>query len=320
MYSPEFVKNFKAERPLTTEERNQQLKQRERLTEFDETIPHYELAIIQQNNTFIELTDRNYSVRGIGSAITGFFIIILSWFIAAIWMETINEWGDEFHSGRILTVFFMSIFGGLAVCVLIWFFLRESFTYTHFPLRLNRKNRMVYVWRRDGTVLSTPWDTLFFQLRGYSDAGGKTYDILGHVLESDGNTVKETFAFSSYSSTDAKDLREHFEYFRRYMENGPEQPHRMLKICLPIAKRRETWWEGFMRLLLNMNGWPLFQIIFSPFYFICSLGRWVAMRTSRIPQWPQWVEQECAIDVDDPYRRDSGWEAAKESAGESAAA
>ena len=28
------------------------------------------------------------------------------------------------------------------------------------------------------------------------------------------------------------------------------------------------------------------------------------MRTSKIPQWPQWVEDECRIEPDDPWVRD----------------
>ena len=74
-------------------------------------------------------------------------------------------------------------------------------------------------------------------------------------------------------------------------------------------------WEGFMRLLLNMNGHPFGQLLFSPFYFISSLGRWIAMRTSKIPQWPQWVEEACVIDPNDPYNRDSGWEATRDKTG-----
>jgi hypothetical protein len=28
------------------------------------------------------------------------------------------------------------------------------------------------------------------------------------------------------------------------------------------------------------------------------------MHTSKIPQWPQWVEEECAITPDDPFVKD----------------
>jgi hypothetical protein len=34
------------------------------------------------------------------------------------------------------------------------------------------------------------------------------------------------------------------------------------------------------------------------------LFRWIVMRTSKIPQWPQWVEDECRIEPDDPWVRD----------------
>ena len=38
-----------------------------------------------------------------------------------------------------------------------------------------------------------------------------------------------------------------------------------------------------------------------------SLFRWIAMRTSKIPQWPQWVEDECRIEPHDPWRREPGY-------------
>lgn len=313
MYSADFFKNpIQSGRSLTAEEHELRLKQKEWLADYDENQPHYNLAVIQQNSTFVDLTDRNYPVRGIATALGIFAVGLFGWMLSFTLFGKNVEFLDVVLSLLIIILPLYFCFH--------FIFLRESFSHTHYPIRLNRRNRTVYIWRKNEQTLAVPWDKVFFCLRGYSDMGGKTWDIRGYILEDDGITVKDSFPFSSYSSSDANDLRQHFEYFRRYMENGPEQAHRMLKICLPIATRRETWWEGFMRLLLNMNGWPLFQIIFSPFYFICSLGRWVAMHTSKIPQWPQWVEQECAIDADDPYRRDSGWEAAKESTGKSAAA
>lgn len=35
----------------------------------------------------------------------------------------------------------------------IYLFTRDAFTYTHYPIRFNRKNRQVYVFRLNGTVL-----------------------------------------------------------------------------------------------------------------------------------------------------------------------
>ena len=138
------------------------------------------------------------------------------------------------------------------------------------------------------------------------------WDIVGHVLSADRQTVTDSFTLSSYTSSDVVDLQLHWEYFRRYMEDGPAQPHRMLKICLPIANRRETWWEGFMRLSLLLHGSIIMQIVATPFTLPASLGRMFAMRTSKIPRWPDWVEQECGVSNDDPYIRESGYEAPKD--------
>jgi len=305
MYSPEFVKKFKVNRPLTSDERSHQIKKTERLMEFDESAPNYQLAVVQQNSTFVELTDRDYPVRGVGTVVTIFGLGLFGNIGLTVLSRIPLEVSD------ILFAAFFSIAPLLACIYLLG---RESFSYTHYPIRLNRKNRMVYVWRKSGQTLAVPWDEVFFYLRSYSDMGLTMWDVRGHVLAEDGVTVKDSFPLSSYRSSETVDLRQHFEYFRRYMEEGPEQPHRMLKICLPIAKRRETWSEGLMRLLLNLNGSPFLQLVTLPFFLPASLGRWFAMHTSKIPQWPVEVEKACAVEPNDPYKRESGWEADREKA------
>jgi hypothetical protein len=280
------------------------------LAEFDEAVPHYQLSVIRLNSTFIEITDRNYSVRGVITTLCAVFIIALTWLLITLGMITLNRW-DLSTETTIKDLWFMAF--AFSLCLPMLFVLamllrRESFCYTHFPIRLNRKNRKVYVWRKDGTVLSIGWEEVFFCLRSYDFSSLKSWDILGHVLAADRVTVQETFAFGSYSSSDVDDVRMHWEYFRRYMEDGPEQPHRMLEVCLPIAERRETWWEGCMRLSLNLHGSIFLQATsFIPFDLPASIGRMFAMRTSKIPHWPDWVEQECAIEKDDHYVRESGY-------------
>ncbi|XLZ68628.1 DUF6708 domain-containing protein [Massilia sp. SR12] len=317
MYSPEFLslEGLKVKRPLQKENLGKVLKIREKSADFDENLPHYQLSVIRLNSSFVELTDRDYPIRGVATMVSLLTITGLSWFLASIISTTVNRWNESTDAERSGDLWFL----GAAFLVWLAFFsftgyaaLRESFSYTHMPLRLNRKNRKIYVWRRDGTVQTASWDKVLFNIRCYKKTGIQMWDIVGHILSEDGQTIVDSFTLSSYTSSDAIDLQLHWEYFRRYMEEGPEQPHKMLRICLPLANRRETWWEGFMRLNLLMHGSVVMQLMMLPFNLPVSVGRLIAMRTSKIPQWPDWVEKECMIAKDDPYVRESGYEAPHE--------
>ncbi|WP_422824361.1 DUF6708 domain-containing protein [Xenorhabdus bharatensis] len=50
----------------------------------------------------------------------------------------------------------------------IWFCLsitlKEWFRKTHYPIRFNRKTKMVHVYQVDGTILSAPWSKIFFYM------------------------------------------------------------------------------------------------------------------------------------------------------------
>ena len=192
----------------------------------------------------------------------------------------------------------------------LYLFTRDAFTYTHYPIRFNRKNRQVYVFQRNGTVLKTGWEDTYWTIFGHGVGMHDLY-VVGHVMAADKTTVKETFALSTTDAGEPgkENLKRLFEFFRRYMEEGPGPLLEALKptplIMLPgIDKERESWKFGWETLTLNMNGWPLLQVVFQVFIFPESLFRWFAMRTSKIPQWPQWVEEECAIEPDDLWIRD----------------
>jgi hypothetical protein len=193
----------------------------------------------------------------------------------------------------------------------LYLFTRDAFTYTHYPIRFNRRNRQVYVFRRDGTVLKAGWEDICWTIHGHAVPTKEGF-VMGHVMGDDRKNIKESFALSKVTTLDAagvQDLRDHFEFFRRYMEDGPGPVLDALKptplIMLPgIDKERESWAFGWERLTLNMNGWPVLQALFQFVIFPESLFRWIVMRSSKIPQWPQWVEDECAIEPDDPWVRD----------------
>ena len=49
-----------------------------------------------------------------------------------------------------------------------------------------------------------------------------------------------------------------------------------------------------------MNGWAILQALCQVFFLPMSIFRWIVMRTSKIPQWPKWAEDESQIESGDP--------------------
>ena len=183
-------------------------------------------------------------------------------------------------------------------------FRKESFAWTHYPIRLNRKTRMMYVFRTNGTVLSVPWDEVFFTLGGAGGSGLiQNWDLRGHVLDKDGNTVKESFTFSMVSNK-KEDLYQLWEFIRRYMEEGPQDLYKQVEFCMPVSEKRESYFFGLKRLIVNFKGQPFLQALMMPIFLLYSIGRVFAMWTSRIPKWPQEVENACRIEPGDPYIKD----------------
>lgn len=265
---------------------------------------HYDLSLIKLNSTFIECVDKWYSMRGFvamaGGVFGGLLIYAVVFGIYAL-----------FDSGYL----FFAVPTLMALGIL-WFaakfFLSDAFTYTHYPIRFNRQNRQVYAFRRDGTVLKAGWEELYWTIYNTKiGLGGGDLNVMGHVLEKDGVTVKESIGLSLVDAGEPgrQNLLQFFEFFRRYMAEGPGPVLDALKptplIMLPcIDHEKESWFFGWEHLTGSLKGMPILQILFQPFFFPISLFRWVVMRTSKIPQWPQWVEDECAIAPDDPWVRD----------------
>ncbi|PPE67689.1 hypothetical protein C1704_02160 [Caldimonas caldifontis] len=267
----------------------------------------YDLSLIKFNSTFTECVDKWYSMRGF-VAMAGAVVSALMIYLICVSLYELLFKGYLENLALLL----------LGAVILWWsakFLVSDAFTYTHYPIRFNRKNRQVYAFRRNGTVFKAGWDELYWTIYNTKvGLGGGDLNVMGHLMDKDGITVKESIGLSLVDAGEAgrQNLRQFFEFFRLYMEEGPGAALEALKptplIMLPaIDRQRESWFFGWERLTGGMKGLPLLQLLFQPFLLPISLFRWIVMRTSKIPQWPQWVEDECRVEPDDPWRREPGF-------------
>ena len=165
---------------------------------------------------------------------------------------------------------------------------------------------MVYVFRIDGAVLSVPWDGLFFTFGRC--VSPRHWDVRAHVMDSDGVTVRESFALSLWGvgERDRELLKHHWEFVRRYMEDGPQSVIRGVHFCLPIDSKREPVRFGVQRQFVEAMGMPLpLRLAGLVLALVLAPGRWFAMRTSKIPVWPKEVDEACTVEPGDPYIKDS---------------
>jgi len=295
---------YKVNRPLSEDEIRDHLPQKER----SRSTPWFQLSVIRMNSTFLECVDKIHGMRGAMAAmVIAAAPMILSSIIIVpfLVLRDYSTLSPEKQTEALLAlgaVFLML----LPLLALYIFAMRaDCFRYTHYPTRFNRKTRMVHAFRPNGTVLSVPWDEVYFTL---NYCGGGYWEVVGHLLSEDGKTVLDTFPLSTRAprkdNSSTSTLYQHWEFVRQYMEDGPYEAYDQISTVFPIDKKKETFAMGLERLFANLSPFPLMQIIFSPAFFAGAIGRWVAMRTCKIPRWPDEVEAECVIEPDDPYIRD----------------
>lgn len=299
-----FIPKFKFNRPLSDIEREYQLKQNNMIELNSQSIMP-DAKVISMNSHFIEMVDKYYSAKGFLSLIGAFGFFGFSLLYLTVLINTVPYLRLKF-SGSEKMLLSMSLICIPAIIMTFKVLKTEWFAWTHYPIRFDRKNRQVHVFRLNGSAYSVPWDSVFFTtgLNHRKDAN-KDYYISGHVLANDNKTVIDTFCLPATHS-DRKQLERHWEFVRRYMEEGPESVTGVVDFCLPIAKKREGYRFGLLYLLSGFNGAPLFLFpLLFVLAFIFSVPRYLAMVTSRVPVWPESIEAQCQVDKDDPYRVDA---------------
>lgn len=290
---------YPTQRELTEQERKDRLTQKQRL----DVQPLYQLAVIKMNSTYLESVDKFFAWKGLMTLVSVSILGIMLYLPVVIGWDLAT--GRSGEASDPWFFFWTSLLMPLPLVLLsLWLLRKDAFQYTHYPIRLNRQNRTVYAFRPNGTVLRAKWDELFFTL-GYAPAW-KEWDIRGHVLAADRKTVLETFAFSVVEGEQSKHLLEaHWEFLRRYMEDGPRDLDGLVQYYVPVNGRRESFRYGWSRVGANFAASAVAYWAMSPATLLIGVFRWVAMRTSSMPVWPQDVESESRVSADDPYARDA---------------
>ena len=128
-------------------------------------------------------------------------------------------------------------------------------------------------------------------------------------MDADGVMVRESFSLGAWSTGEQgkEVLFRYWEFVRRYMEEGAKEAFDRTQILLPIADRKESLRNGFDRMFAEFSGAPFPILLMGGLIAAVVVpGRWFAMKTSRIPQWPKAIDDQCRIEPGDPYVKDVG--------------
>lgn len=188
-------------------------------------------------------------------------------------------------------------------------------------IRFNRRTRMVYAFRGAGSrgVISVPWEKAFFFIEPRPrDPISRAYvfNIRCHVLD-DMGFVTQSFSVGSRVATIDDERTENgrsivnglsrqFEYFRRFMEQGPgalSYPD-LVPTQVSLTNSLRIWRHDDRAILAERNLFTtLLVVALSPFVYFTAVLHYIGQKNSRPPVWPPEVERECErAPLDDSVR------------------
>ncbi|WP_141233979.1 DUF6708 domain-containing protein [Pseudomonas sp. Irchel 3E20] len=292
-----WLTRYKINRPLSRSEFEGRLDVKDSIS-----LPPIDSGLIKINSVFVECIERWFFQRG-WAALGGVPA-------AAIWVYFLILFGSKIYTppqgesiaslAHIIAGWYATMLCLLLVVAIFFFALaKDFFCYTHYPIRFNRINRKVYLFRHNkkNGVMTLDWDKVHWCVGRGRDVGHYIYELRGHVLDDDG-IVRYTFAVGQYCESHAGILQ-HWEALRLYMEESPAAlPYPPLALSIST---RPTFRNCMLLVISWFDGYQSIKMfLFSMLY---GFFRWLALSTCREPRWPSEVEAECQIPINDPYQR-----------------
>jgi len=265
-------------------------------------------SVVRLNSTYLELVDRYYNWRGTKTLAGAFFFCMSFSLFCYSFIAVMMGWGGYSFGIWFGTALIWAV--TLPFSLLTYRMMTsEALLSTYYPIRFNRKNGMVYVYRSCGTVLSVPWRDIHFVLTSGKVSPTTTeWTIIGCVTEDDGDTVAEAIPLPVNLNLDPEDLTMYWEFIRCYMEEGDEYLPDLVDTipwCPPVEKQKEGWLFGLLYLSKQLFGrlGLIVNALQLPIFFVISFPRWLVMATSKIPAWPAEVVAACQPAADDPVNK-----------------
>lgn len=304
---------YKLNRPVTDTESSARLRVNNPCAE----TPKSAGTVFQATDSYLEVCDGLYREKGWGvlafstAGILFFCLVAMFMWMATHMPVAVRAKGQEGIVYLLLAIFTLAGIGGLAVTVRA--LLVDCFNYTRKPIRFNRLNRTIYAFRHNGPggVLSVPWDSAFLYVERKPKAGlaGTAPRVVRCLVLNDKGLVVDTFSVGKYvelafdeNSPAGRqamgELYQDFEYYRRFMEEGPSAVPPVAEFLTTEVSFRNSLklqFDGASDLLKSGNPvMSLVTVIAALPTFILSIAYYIAQLTCREPVWPEEVARACS--------------------------
>ena len=273
-------------------------------------------TIFEATDSYLEVCDGLYREKGWG--VLAFFtagIAALCLIAMTAWMATHVPAAIEQKGQASLAHWVLGIFLLVETGVFIFplrSLLKDCFNYTRKPIRFNRIDRKIYAFRHNGPggVVSVPWDDAFLYVERQPKAGLTStaprmvrclvLDEQGQVSGSFRIGKRVVLASSEDGDLGKKvmaELYEDFEYYRRFMEDGPASlppVSEFLSTKVSFRNSLKLQFDGMSDMFRSGNLFLLLVGIVAAIpTFLLAVAYHLAQLTCREPVWPDDVERAC---------------------------
>ncbi|CAB3675432.1 DUF6708 domain-containing protein [Trinickia soli] len=304
---------YRLNRPVTEIEASSRLDVSKPLTEE----PKSSGTVFNVTDSFLEVCDGLHREKGWGflAFVTG-GTLALCLLVVFLWLLTdmpaaIREKGQAW-----VIYWWVTPLAVVTLCLFaltVRLLLVDCFNYVRKPIRFNRLNRTIYAFRHNGPggVLSVPWDNafLYVERKQKTGLGGTAPRVVRCLVLNDKGLVIDTFSIGKYidlafdeSSPAGKkvmgELYQDFEYYRRFMEEGPSSVPPVAEFLTTEVSFRNALklqFDGASDLMNSGNPvmWLVMVVAVIP-TFIQAVAYYLSQLTCREPVWPEEVERACS--------------------------